>query len=203
LFSIYALDLLGTFAFAVFGANIAIRKKLDLFGVLTCAVLTALGGGTIRSLLLGEVPFYFINNTYIVVLFAIATYKFFEKIERVMLLVDAVGLSTFAFIGAAAAASAGFGTFAIALLAVINAVGGSIIRDAVIHELPSVFHEGLYATPALVLGLLYGIFSGLQQNMAFVLFLLGLSFAMRLASIYKEVRVWRPSDQVEMLPEAE
>jgi len=65
---IYTLGLIGTFAFAVFGANMAISKKLDVFGVLVCAFITALGGGTLRAFFLSEVPFYFTNNIYILII---------------------------------------------------------------------------------------------------------------------------------------
>lgn len=196
---IYPLDILGTFAFAVFGANIAIRKKLDIFGVLTCGFLTAIGGGTIRSLLLAQTPFYFFNNVYILVIlagiaFAILSYGYFKKIRRLILLIDAIGLSTFALIGAAAAVNAGLGMFGIICLAILNAVGGGILRDAVIHELPSVFHEGLYATPAALLGLAYGIFDSLQHNNAFIVSMLLIIFSIRVAAIYWKANLFKPSD---------
>ena len=196
---IYTLGLIGTFAFAVFGANIAIRKKLDIFGVLVCAFITALGGGTLRSMLLGEAPFYFTNNTYILtvalgMVFAIFTYKYFQKIKKAILLIDAVGLSTFALVGAEAGARAGFGVFAITFLAIVTAVGGALIRDAVIHELPSILHEGLYATPAAFIGLMYGIFGSLQHNQVFVVSILVGGYLIRLTSIYWRTGMWRPSN---------
>lgn len=205
---IHFFDLIGTFAFAVFGANIAIGKRLDIFGVLVCAFLTAFGGGTIRSLLLAKTPFYFYNNIYILIvllgiLFSIITYRYFKKIKKVMLLIDSVGLATFALIGAAAAVAAGMGMFGIITLAILNAVGGGIIRDAITHELPSIFHEGLYATPAAILGLLYGLFPSMQHNASFIFFLLGSTFLIRVASIYWKANLFKPADLQIAQPVAE
>lgn len=202
---IYALGLIGTFAFAVFGANIAIRKKLDIFGVLVCAFLTALGGGTLRSLLLNQVPLYFTNNIFILTVFAgiafsLITYRYFSKIERAMLVIDAVGLCTFALVGAASAAHAGYGVFATTFLAIITPVGGAIMRDAVIHELPTTLHEGLYATPAAFIGLMYGVFGSLQHNQTFVVAILIGGFLMRLTSIYWQTGMWRPSNSLAVEP---
>ena len=196
---IHLFDLLGTFAFAVFGANVAIRKKLDIFGVIVCGFLTAFGGGTIRSLLLAKTPFYFYNNVYIWIVlggitFSILTYRYFKKIRRVMLLIDSVGLATFALIGAAAAAGASMGMFGIIALAVINAVGGGILRDSITHELPSIFHEGLYATPAALLGLAYALLPTFQHNASFIFIILGGTFLMRVASIYWHANLFKPSD---------
>ena len=95
---IYFFDLLGTFTFAAYGAYIGQRKLFDIFGIFICAFLTATGGGTIRELILGNVLFYFFdyNYFYAIILgtiFSICAYKMFDKINRYMLVVDAVGLT--------------------------------------------------------------------------------------------------------------
>lgn len=194
---IYLLDLIGTFAFAVFGAHVALKKKFDLFGILTCSFLTAVGGGTMRELLLGKTPFYFYDNTYILVIlsgaaFTLFTYYFFEKIERFMLLIDAVGLSAFALIGARAAASAGLGLVAIILLAVVTAAGGGILRDISVRKVPVVFQKELYATPAALLGLLFGLFPAWRHSGWFMMAILLVAFSVRLASIFRGISLWRP-----------
>lgn len=106
---IYILDLLGTFTFAAYGAYIGQRKQFDIFGIFICAFLTATGGGTIRELILGNMLFYFsdYNYVYAIILgavFSICVYNMFYKINRYMLVVDAIGLTTFALIGATKAA---------------------------------------------------------------------------------------------------
>jgi uncharacterized membrane protein YeiH len=194
---IYLLDLMGTFAFAVFGAHVALKKKFDLFGIVTCSFLTAVGGGTIREILLLKSPFYFFDNTYILVIiagsiFTITTYYFFERIERFMLVIDAIGLSAFALIGARAAADAGLGLVAIILLAVITAAGGGILRDISVRQIPLVFREELYATPAALLGLAFGLCQGWRDAGWFIAAVLAMAFLIRLVSIFKGVGLWRP-----------
>jgi len=95
------------------------------------------------------------------------------------------------------------GVFAITFLAIITAAGGSIIRDAIIHELPSILHEGLYATPAALIGLLYGIFGSLRHNEIFVVAILAGSYLLRLSSIYWRTGMWRPSDTPAIVPDIE
>lgn len=195
--NIYPLDLIGTFAFAAFGAHVALRKNFDVFGILTCSFLTAVGGGTLREVLLGKTPFYFFDNTYIIVIIAGAvfttlTYLFFDKIERFMLVIDAVGLSAFALIGATAAVQAKLGFVAIILFAVMTAAGGGILRDVSVREIPVLFTKELYATPAALLGLLFALFPRWRQESWFMLLILLMAFTLRLASIFRNLNLWRP-----------
>jgi len=194
---IYVLDLIGTFAFAVYGAYVALKKEFDIFGVLVSALLTALGGGTLRELILGNTPFYFYDNKYILVIltgcvFSIAVYKGFYKISKYVLVIDAVGLSTFAFIGAEKAAGASLGSFAIIFLATTTAVGGGLLRDISIREVPQIFHRDFYASPAIFLGILYAISRKYMHNPILIYCLISLTFALRIYAIYFNVSLWRP-----------
>jgi len=160
---IYILDLIGTFAFAVYGAHVALERQFDIFGIFVSAFLTAFGGGTLRELILGNIPFYFYDNNYIFVClagyaFSIAVYKIFYKINKYMIVVDAVGLSTFALIGAQKAYEANLGAFAIIFLATITAVGGGLLRDISIREVPQILHREFYASPAIFLGVCFAIY---------------------------------------------
>lgn len=195
--NIYPLDLVGTFAFAAFGAHVALRKNFDVFGILACGFLTAVGGGTLREILLGKTPFYFFDNAYVVaiivgVCFTALTYLFFDKIQRFMLVIDAIGLSAFALIGAMAAAKAGLGTVAIILFATITAAGGGILRDISVREVPTLFQRELYATPAALLGLLFALFPMWRQEIWFLIVILFSAFALRLASIFHDINLWHP-----------
>ena len=136
---IYVLDLIGTFAFAVYGSYFALKKDFDLFGIFLAAFLTAVGGGTIRELILGNIPFYFFDSNYIWViafgmLLTIGIFRKFHRVQKFFLVADAVGLATFAFIGASAAANANLGFFAVVFCATLTAVGGGVLRDLVLRE---------------------------------------------------------------------
>jgi len=194
---IYILDLIGTFAFAVYGAHVAIEKEFDIFGIFVAAFLTAFGGGTLRELILGNIPFYFHDNNYVFVClagyaFSIATYKIFYKINKYMIVVDAIGLSTFALIGAQKAYEAKLGTSAIIFLATITAVGGGLLRDISLREVPQIFHREFYASPAMFLGVCFAIFHNYTHNPIFIYCLIFLTFALRLCAIYLKFALWRP-----------
>lgn len=194
----YILDLIGTFAFAAYGAHLAQRKSFDIFGIAVCAVLSAFGGGALRELFLNRMPAFFSDATYIVVAFlgicfAVLTYRYFEKMQRLLLVLDAIGLVTFAYLGAYAAHRSGLGIVGIVLLATLSAVGGGILRDIAIKEVPLVFYEDLYATPAILLGMLYSIFGFYMNSNTGIYMLLAFIFLFRLLAIRYKWHLWRPS----------
>src|SRR2546427_4902975 len=140
---VYMLDLIGTFVFAVSGANVGIQRKLNVLGVSVFAFLTAVGGGTVRCVLTHTTPFYFIDHHYIEVIiigivFALLTYPFFQYLHFPLLLIDALGVVTFAYIGAYKAESTHLGSFAVVLFAGLTAVGGGVVLDIVTGEKPQV-----------------------------------------------------------------
>lgn len=151
------LDLLGTFAFALNGGLTAVRvARVDIVGVLTLGMITALGGGIIRDVLLGAVPpATFQDWRYLAVaaggaLIAFAFSWLLNRLAMPIEILDAVGLSVFAVTGAAKAVEFGLGPPQAIILGAITAVGGGTIRDALVLRIPSVMSEGLYAIPALV-----------------------------------------------------
>jgi uncharacterized membrane protein YeiH len=151
------LDLLGTFAFALNGALTALRAaRLDIVGVVALGMTTALGGGTIRDVLLDSLPpATFMDGRYYGVAAAggLIAFLFGRHLERVngpINVLDAAGLSLFAVTGATKAVSLGFGPTQAVVVGAITAVGGGTIRDVMIGRVPSVLSSGLYAIPALV-----------------------------------------------------
>lgn len=195
---IYPLDLLGTFAFAVFGSYIAQKKKLDIFGISACAILSALGGGTIRELILINVPFYFFDNNYFYaiflgVAFSLVTFRYFHKINKFMLLIDAVGLSAFAFIGASRADENNLGAFGVITLATLTSVGGGLIRDISIREIPQIFYSDFYASPAIILGIIYIMFEKNMNDDLAILGLIFLVFLIRVFGIHFKIKLWVPN----------
>lgn len=152
-----ALDLTGTFVFGLNGALTAVRAaRLDIVGVLALAVITALGGGITRDVLIGAVPpAAFSDSRYLALalgggLVAFALSRRLERLETPIVVLDAVGLSVFAVIGAAKALEFGLGIGPAILLGAITAVGGGTIRDTLVRQIPSVLHSDLYAIPALL-----------------------------------------------------
>jgi uncharacterized membrane protein YeiH len=194
---IYILDLLGTFTFAAYGAYVAQKKLFDIFGIVICAFLTATGGGTIRELILGNMLFYFFDYNYVYAIiagtvFSICVYKMFEKINKYMLVVDAIGLTTFALIGATKAAEAQLGAVAIVFLATTTAVGGGLLRDVCIRQVPQIFYRDFYASPAIFLGTMYSIFINQMDRTLCVYGLIASTLLLRLAAIHFKINLWGP-----------
>lgn len=152
-----ALDLTGTFVFALNGALTAVRvARLDIVGVITLGMTTAIGGGIIRDILLGDLPpATFSDWRYLAVAAAgaLIAFVFGRRLGRFATpieVLDAVGLSVFAVTGASKAMDFGLGPAQAVILGAITAVGGGTLRDALVGRVPSVMSEGLYAIPALV-----------------------------------------------------
>lgn len=155
------LDLIGTFAFALNGALTAIRvARLDIVGVVTLGMLTAIGGGMIRDVLLGDLPpATFSDGRYLAVAAAGAVIAFLfghglDRLAAPILWLDAAGLSLFAVSGALKALDLGVGPAQAVILGAVTGVGGGTLRDVLIREIPAVLNSGLYAIPALVGALL-------------------------------------------------
>lgn len=151
------LDLTGTFAFALNGALTAIRvARLDIVGVITLGMFTALGGGMIRDVMLGALPpATFSDWRYLAVaavggLVAFVASRHLDRLAKPILVLDAAGLSLFAVSGALKGLDLGVGSAQAVILGAITAVGGGTLRDVLIREIPAVLSSGLYAIPALV-----------------------------------------------------
>ena len=162
-------DLAGTFAFAMSGAFKAIRKNLDLLGILILGFATAMGGGIIRDALLHRTPVSFTTNLYALFsllgcLSAVAWHyvakgrRFLDE-DRAFLLLDALGLAVFAVIGASAGAAAGLKPWSVVVLAALTGAGGGAIRDLLVLEIPMVLHADFYATAALLGGFSFVLLS--------------------------------------------
>jgi uncharacterized membrane protein YeiH len=151
------LDLAGTFAFALNGGLTAVRAAhVDIVGVITLGMITAVGGGIVRDVLLGALPpATFVDWRYLAVaacggliafLFSRRLIRFTNTID----VLDAAGLSLFAITGAAKALELGVGPAQAIILGAVTGVGGGTVRDVLIRKVPSVLSSGLYAIPALV-----------------------------------------------------
>ena len=194
---------LGTAAFAVSGAMVAIDKGMDLFGVIFLAMVTALGGGTLRDVLIGHFPpRMFTNYQYLTlaVVCALAVFlladMFKERyvksehgIERVNNVFDAIGLGVFAVSGARIGMEAGFmdNAFLVTFLGMTTAVGGGMIRDVLLKEIPFVLNKRIYAVAAIAGALTYWVIEVVFLNpvLAYALGWLVVVTLRMLATIYK------------------
>ncbi|KQV69821.1 hypothetical protein ASC64_08380 [Nocardioides sp. Root122] len=153
--TLVVLDLVGIFVFAVTGALVAVRKHLDLFAALVLGGVTGLGGGFIRDVLIGATPPAALADwRYLIVPVAagLVTFAFHPvvgRLERVVTLFDAFGLALFCVTGALKAVDYGVGPVPAALMGMVTAIGGGMIRDVLAGRVPVVFEGALYATPAL------------------------------------------------------
>lgn len=169
---LFVMELIGTIAFSCSGALAAIRKRLDLLGVIVLGVITATGGGMFRDILIGNIPpSLFRNSFYVVVavLSAIVIFftvqsrrllKTFTQIERynqIYNFLDAIGLGAFTVVGVNTAVSTHINDyfFLTIFLGVITGVGGGLLRDLMICEIPSILREHIYACASLAGALLY------------------------------------------------
>ena len=194
---------LGTAAFAVSGAMVAIDKGMDLFGVIFLAMVTALGGGTLRDVLIGHFPpRMFTNYQYLTLAVVCALVVFLladvfkeryvkseQGIERVNNVFDAIGLGVFAVSGARIGMEAGFmdNAFLVTFLGMTTAVGGGMIRDVLLKEIPFVLNKRIYAVAAIAGALTYWVMEVVFLNpvLAYALGWLMTVTLRLLATIYK------------------
>jgi uncharacterized membrane protein YeiH len=151
-----ALDLFGTFAFAISGAFKGIKYELDFLGVLVLSTMTGIGGGVMRDMLCGDFPPVILKNEiYVLVCVAGGIMVFFSapqiaKRWDIVLFADAIGLGVFAGIGGLKGVDHNFGLIGIILLGTLTATGGGVIRDMLVSEIPIVIRTDFYATAVII-----------------------------------------------------
>lgn len=153
--TLIVLDLVGIFVFAITGALVAVRKGLDVFGVLVLASMTGLGGGFLRDVLIDATPPAALQDwRYLLVpvvsgVLAFVYHPVLGRVERAVNVLDAFGLGLFCVTGALKALDYGLGPAPAALMGMLTGIGGGVIRDLLASRVPAVFRGELYATPAL------------------------------------------------------
>jgi len=159
---VYSLEMLGTAAFAVSGALAASRKRMDIFGFCVLALMPAVGGGTIRDIIIDRVPVFWVSdNRYIAVAIIAALVVFFAPHRKpggrrqLLVWADALGLSLFAVLGTEICLQHNTGPLVAVMLGVTTAVTGGMIRDVICNEIPLILSREIYATAAFVASLAY------------------------------------------------
>ncbi len=188
---VYGLDLFGTAVFAISGAMSAGRKQMDIFGAVVLAMVTAVGGGTFRDLVLGRVPVFWIHDpTYVwltigagMAAFVVAHYA--RYLSRWLALADAVGLATFTVIGTQIAMAYDVSEVIAVMMGVMTGVLGGILRDLLSGEIPLVLRREIYATAALAGAVVYVLLASRWGHSTItVVFAALTTLSLRLAAMY-------------------
>ena len=183
------IHIIGTAAFAVSGYLVGVRKRLDLLGVLIVALLTAIGGGMMRDVLVGRVPLVFTQHSAIITiaLTLVAAWLFKLQNQRgktlaaSFLLADSLGLVAFTITGAQVGLMYDLNLFGVVMLGFVTAVGGGIVRDMLVNDVPIILRKDFYGSIAILIGAGLYLLDWLGWANAFTLNLLfGLGLATRL-----------------------
>lgn len=161
------IDILGTIAFAISGVLIAMEKKLDMFGVFIIAFVTAIGGGTLRDMLIGNTPVVWLrNHTYLLVVlgavvFAVIFVNQLKYLRRTLFLFDTIGIGLFTLVGIEKGLAVDLSPVMCVALGTITACFGGVIRDILCNEIPVIFRKEVYATACILGGFGYFLFQKL------------------------------------------
>ncbi|MEF9924578.1 MAG: trimeric intracellular cation channel family protein [Muribaculaceae bacterium] len=157
-------EVIGTLAFAISGIRLAAAKSFDWFGAYTVGLVTAIGGGTLRDLLLNTTPFWMLSGWYLAVtglsLFIVITLrKYLVKLNQTFFIFDTIGLALFVVIGIQKTIAFGFPMWVAIIMGTVTGALGGVIRDIFINEEPLIFRKDVYATACIAGGFVYwGVF---------------------------------------------
>jgi len=190
-----AAEFIGIIAFALSGFSTAVKNNLDLLGVLIAVFLTALGGGILRDVIVSTTPYTFSHTAPALVVFILLLLLILFKVHRrgsienkpYFIVSDSIGLVAFSITGAMVALDHDFNFAGVMTVSFVAAVGGGILRDVIINEIPFIFKTGFYGTVSLVVGSLVYILDYLDIitpiNIA-IIFVIGVS--LRVIAYYKK-----------------
>jgi uncharacterized membrane protein YeiH len=194
------LNLVGTFVFGLSGGMAGVRAQLDLFGAVVLAVVVGIAGGTIRDLLIGIPPATFRDWRYLAVagaagLVTSLAHPAINRLERPIQALDAAGLALFCVTGAATALAHRLGVVDSVILGAITGIGGGMLRDVLVREIPTVLRGGLYAIPALVgAGIVVAANQAGDHTIVFPIVGASACFLMRMAGLRYGIGLPRAAD---------
>lgn len=160
--SFVIIEFIGTFAFAISGIRLASAKQFDWFGAYIVGMVTAIGGGTIRDVMLGLPPFWMTNSIYVIccalaLLYVICFGKHIIRQNSTWFIFDAIGLALFNIIGIEKTLNMGYPFWMAIIMGTITGAAGGVIRDVFINEAPLIFRKDIYAMACVVGGVVYVI----------------------------------------------
>ena len=156
------IEFIGTFAFAISGIRLASAKQFDLFGAFVVGLVTAIGGGTIRDLLLDVTPFWMNNSIYLVItaialVWVMVFSKYLVRMDNTFFIFDAIGLALFAVVGIQKTLDAGFPLWVATIMGTFTGAAGGVLRDVFINEIPLIFRKDIYAMACVMGGFAYWV----------------------------------------------
>lgn len=188
-------EYIGIIAFAMSGFFIGVRNNLDLLGVFIATFLTALGGGIVRDVIVDRTPYTFANNPPAIIVLVVMTllilFKYHQRdsIENkpLFLLSDTIGLVSFSITGALIAMEAGLNATGVLALAFVTAVGGGIVRDVIINEVPFVFKTGFYGMVSLLVAIFLYLLNSYEMMSTYsIMAVFVVCVVIRLVAIYRK-----------------
>jgi uncharacterized membrane protein YeiH len=190
---LHIIEILGTFSFAVSGAFFAMEKKLDPFGVLILSFVTAIGGGTLRDVMIGNLPVGWLRDEVSTIVIFSAAFgtmlfgKYLQKLTTTLFIFDALGLGLFTIVGIEKAIELHFSIGVCIALGTITASFGGVIRDVLLNNVPLLFHKEIYAMASIAGGLAYFALtkSVLNDDVAKIICILLIFFIRIIAVQYK------------------
>ena len=188
----------GTVAFAISGSFAAMQKRLDAFGVLIVAFVTAVGGGTFRDVIIGDTPVFWIKDQshgVVIILssfLAMAFWKKLKKMKITLFLFDSLGLAVFTILGLQKGMAFGLGAGMSIALGTVTGCFGGVARDILLNNIPIIFRKEIYATACIIGGIVYFCFSalGLQQGIVELL-AIAVIVAVRIIAVRKQLMLPR------------
>ena len=198
----YIIDILGTIAFAISGVLVAMDKRMDVFGILIIGFVTAIGGGTLRDILIGITPVSWMKDmtfTYAILgsaVFAIVAKNKINYLRTSLFLFDTIGIGLYTIVGIEKGLAAGLHPIICIALGTISASFGGVIRDILSNEIPVIFRKEIYATACILGGVAYFLLRKLPIESDYVFIVAGLvvitiriiavKFSIALPSIYNQ-----------------
>lgn len=157
----WVMEFVGTFAFAISGLRLAAAKNFDWYGAFVVGLAVAIGGGTIRDVLLNTTPFWMTNPIYLIItgvalVYTIVFSKHIVKMKSTFFIFDTVGLALYAVVGVEKTLSFGFPLWVATGMGLLTATAGGVLRDILINEIPLIFRKELYATLCILGGMVFG-----------------------------------------------
>jgi Predicted membrane protein len=184
------IDILGTISFAISGVLTALKKRMDPFGILIIAFVTAVGGGTLRDVLIDADITWMRNLTFVYVIlgaaiFAVVFRKWLGYIRRSLFLFDTIGIALYTVVGVEKGIAAGFPPIICISLGTMSACFGGVIRDILCNEIPIIFRKEIYATACILGGIAYFLLLKTPLTEDFVIVISGaIVITVRLFAVY-------------------
>ncbi|MDL2247369.1 trimeric intracellular cation channel family protein [Bacteroides sp. OttesenSCG-928-J23] len=189
------IEFIGTFAFAISGIRLASAKQFDWFGAYIVGLVTAIGGGTVRDLLLDVTPFWMTNPMYLIcsglaVIWVVLFGKYLIHLNNTFFIFDSIGLALFTVVGVEKTLALGYPFWVAIIMGGITGSVGGVLRDVAINEIPLIFRKDIYAMACVIGGIIYWICSSIGLSFVTIQVVSGLGvFFIRILAVKYKIRL--------------